>query len=76
MKKYSKYFVVAMSTLAFAFSTGTLIKVNATPAAAAAVPAQPVDLTYAAVGCTYPQHKELEGADRGGGERPVLRLLL
>ncbi|WP_278790182.1 Do family serine endopeptidase [Leyella stercorea] len=48
MKKYSKYFVVAMSTLAFAFSTGTLIKVNATPAIAAAVPAQPVDLTYAA----------------------------
>lgn len=48
MKKYSKYFVVAMSTLAFAFSTGTLIKVNATPAAAAAVPAQLVDLTYAA----------------------------
>lgn len=48
MKKYSKYFVVAMSTLAFAFSTGTLIKVNATPAAAAAVPVQPVDLTYAA----------------------------
>ena len=48
MKKYSKYFVVAMSTLAFAFSTGTLIKVNATPAAAAAAPAQPVDLTYAA----------------------------
>ena len=48
MKKYSKYFVVAMSTLAFAFSTGTLIKVSATPAAAAAVPAQPVDLTYAA----------------------------
>lgn len=48
MKKYSKYFVVAMSTLAFAFSTGTLIKVNATPAVAAAVPAQPVDLTYAA----------------------------
>lgn len=48
MKKYSKYFVVAMSTLAFAFSTGALIKVNATPAAAAAVPAQPVDLTYAA----------------------------
>ena len=44
MKKYSKYFVVAMSTLAFAFSTGTLIKVNATPAAAAG----PVDLTYAA----------------------------
>ena len=48
MKKYSKYFVVAMSALAFAFSTGTLIKVNATPAASSAVPAQPVDLTYAA----------------------------
>ena len=48
MKKYSKYFVVAMSALAFAFSTGTLIKVNATPATSAAVPAQPVDLTYAA----------------------------
>ena len=48
MKKYSKYFVVAMSALAFAFSTGTLLKVNATPATSAAVPAQPVDLTYAA----------------------------
>ena len=48
MKKYSKYFVVAMSALAFAFSTGSLLKVNATPATSAAVPAQPVDLTYAA----------------------------
>lgn len=48
MKKYSKYFVVAMSALAFAFSTGTLLKVNATPATSAAVPAQPVDLTHAA----------------------------
>lgn len=48
MKKYSKYFVVAMSALAFAFSTGTLLKVNATPATSAAVPAHPVDLTYAA----------------------------
>ena len=48
MKKYSKYLVVAMSALAFAFSTGTLIKVNATQAHLAAVPAQPVDLTYAA----------------------------
>ena len=48
MKKYSKYLVVAMSALAFAFSTGTLLKVNATPAATTAVPAQPVDLTYAA----------------------------
>ena len=37
-----------MSALAFAFSTGTLLKVNATPATSAAVPAQPVDLTYAA----------------------------
>lgn len=48
MKNYSKYLVVAMSAFAFAFSTGTLIKVNATTAASAAVPAQPVDLTYAA----------------------------
>ena len=48
MKNYSKYLVVAMSAFAFAFSTGTLIKVNATPAASAAVPVQPVDLTYAA----------------------------
>ena len=48
MNKYSKYFVVAMSALAFAFSTGTLIKVNAMPATSTAVPAQPVDLTYAA----------------------------
>lgn len=48
MKKYSKYLVVAMSALAFAFSTGTLIKVNATQAPSIAVPAQPVDLTYAA----------------------------
>lgn len=48
MKKYSKYLVVAMSALAFAFSTGTLIKVNATPASSAAIPAQPVDLTFAA----------------------------
>ena len=48
MKNYSKYLVVAMSALAFAFSTGTLIKVNATQAPASAVPAQPVDLTYAA----------------------------
>lgn len=48
MKKYSNYFVAALSVIAFAFSTGTLIKVNASPAALAAVPAQPVDLTYAA----------------------------
>lgn len=48
MKKYSKYLVVAMSALAFAFSTGTLIKVNATQAPSTAVPPQPVDLTYAA----------------------------
>ena len=48
MKKYSNYFVAALSVIALAFSTGTLIKVNASPAASAAVPAQPVDLTYAA----------------------------
>ena len=48
MKKYSNYLVVALSVVALAFSTGTLIKVNASPAAAAAEPAQPVDLTYAA----------------------------
>lgn len=48
MKKYSNYFVAALSVIALAFSTGTLIKVNASPAALAAVPAQPVDLTYAA----------------------------
>ena len=48
MKKYSNYFVAALSFIALAFSTGTLIKVNASPAALAAVPAQPVDLTYAA----------------------------
>ena len=48
MKKYSNYLVVALSVVALAFSTGTPIKVNASPAAAAAVPAQPVDLTYAA----------------------------
>lgn len=48
MKKYSNYFVAALSVIALAFSTGTLIKVNASPTALAAVPAQPVDLTYAA----------------------------
>lgn len=48
MKKYSNFFVAALSVIALAFSTGTLIKVNASPAALAAVPAQPVDLTYAA----------------------------
>ena len=48
MKKYSNYFVAALSVIALAFSTGTLIKVNASPAALAGVPAQPVDLTYAA----------------------------
>ena len=48
MKKYSNYFVAALSVIALAFSTGPLIKVNASPAASAAVPAQPVDLTYAA----------------------------
>ena len=41
MKKYSKYAVVAMSALSLAFSTGTMLKVNATPATTSAVPAQP-----------------------------------
>lgn len=36
-----------MSALSLAFSTGTMLKVNATPATTSAVPAQPVDLTYA-----------------------------
>lgn len=44
----AKYVVVAMSALSLAFSTGTMLKVNATPATTSAVPAQPVDLTYAA----------------------------
>ena len=48
MKKYSKYAIVAMSALSLAFSTGTMLKANATPATTSAVPAQPVDLTYAA----------------------------
>ncbi len=37
-----------MSALSLAFSTGTMLNVNATPATTSAVPAQPVDLTYAA----------------------------
>lgn len=37
-----------MSALSLAFSTGTMLKVNATPTTTSAVPAQPVDLTYAA----------------------------
>ena len=37
-----------MSALSLAFSTGTMLKVNPTPATTSAVPAQPVDLTYAA----------------------------
>ena len=37
-----------MSALSLAFSTGTMLKVNATPATTSAVPAQPVELTYAA----------------------------
>ena len=37
-----------MSALSLAFSTGTMLRVNATPATTSAVPAQPVDLTYAA----------------------------
>ena len=49
MKKYSQYFVATLSMVALAFSTGALIKANATPSTVAATPAgQPVDLTYAA----------------------------
>ncbi len=43
MKKLSNYFVYAMSLLAIAFSAGAFIKISANN-----VPAQPVDLTYAA----------------------------
>ena len=49
MKKYSQYFVATLSMVALAFSTGALIKANATPSTVEATPAgQPVDLTYAA----------------------------
>lgn len=46
MKKYSQYLIGGLCVLAVAFSAGAFMKVNA--AAAAVVPGQPVDLTYAA----------------------------
>ena len=46
MKKYSNYLLAALCIIAIAFSAGSFIKVNA--ASAAALPGQPVDLTYAA----------------------------
>mgnify|MGYP001020821337 CR=1 FL=1 len=47
MKKYSKYIIGGLCVLSVAFSAGSFMKVNAA-AASAVVPAQPVDLTYAA----------------------------
>ena len=47
MKKYSKYIIGGLCVLSVAFSASSFMKVNAA-AASAAVPAQPVDLTYAA----------------------------
>jgi serine protease Do len=47
MKKYSKYLLIAMCTIAVAFSAGSFYKVNAA-SPVAAVAGQPVDLTYAA----------------------------
>lgn len=46
MKKYSQYLIGGLCVVAVAFSAGAFMKVNA--AAAAVVPGQPVDLTYAA----------------------------
>jgi Do/DeqQ family serine protease len=49
MKKYSKYALTAMCTIAVAFSAGAFMKANAADPAVTAAPAgQPVDLTYAA----------------------------
>ncbi|MBF1436209.1 MAG: deoxyribonuclease HsdR, partial [Prevotella micans] len=47
MNKTSKYLIIALCVVALAFSTGAFIKVYAakTPAA---IPGQPVDLTFAA----------------------------
>ena len=47
MKKYSKYIIGGLCVLSVAFSASSFMKVNAA-SASAAVPAQPVDLTYAA----------------------------
>lgn len=48
MKMFSKYVLGAMCVGAFALSTGTFIKVNASPAIEAVPSGQPIDLTYAA----------------------------
>ncbi len=47
MKKYSQYLIGGLCVLSIAFSAGSFMKVNAA-AASAAMPAQPVDLTFAA----------------------------
>lgn len=48
MKNLSKYLMSAATVLALALSTGAFLKVYAGQTPAAAVPGQPVDLTYAA----------------------------
>ena len=47
MKKYSHYLIGGLCVLSIAFSAGSFMKANAA-AASAAMPAQPVDLTFAA----------------------------
>ena len=47
MKKYSQYLIGGLCVLSIAFSAGSFLKVNAA-AASPAMPAQPVDLTFAA----------------------------
>lgn len=47
MKKYSQYLIGGLCVLSVAFSAGSFMKVNAA-AASPAMPAQPVDLTFAA----------------------------
>ncbi len=47
MKKYSQYLIGGLCVLSIAFSAGSFMKVNAA-AASPAMPAQPVDLTFAA----------------------------
>ena len=48
MKNVSKYLVAGACVVSLAFSAGAFVKANAAEAPAAAVPGQPVDLTYAA----------------------------
>ena len=47
MKKYSQYLIGGLCVLSVAFSAGSFMKVNAA-SASPAMPAQPVDLTFAA----------------------------